>query len=481
MKIKIGVNFHNRFDIVKNGEWVGYAENIILNQMYDRICNWSSQFTYFNNIHFGTGSGTPTPDRTRLFSHLGTKTAEVEETIKALPTSKVTKKIVLRPEEYVGQTITEVGVAYGSSESSLITHAMIKDAEGNPLSIEKTDIDVIEIYATIFVTLIDSNGVIFLNESALSTSASWRMSNIVLEHLITEKTGYALEPNIMLESHNREHRTPYISTIAKKKPSVSVNTANRTRTYSVRFGVDEANYGASIYSVSLEGICRKVLNITHTLNGHIIGIGDGVRDTFEIPHSIINPVIKVNGSVNNNNTVTVFDEPNHRISPMLFAEELLPGNFSRLWAEPYEGLNISGSDPYLGGWKNTVSLRGKTLTMQMRGRSGSSITYLYLDTSEDGSNWTTRLTLSVRSSDGLREGQVLVDWDDLYYRLRTTSGVTDATLWIEPDESKISKVVFNTPPAAGDVITIDGIVPYYPKDENYVVDVTFELQFGEGV
>src|SRR5690606_23159649 len=107
MKIKAGVNFHNRFDIVKNGEWVGYAENIILNQMYNRICNFNS---YFVNIHFGTGSGTPTPDRTSLFNHLGTKTAVVEETIKALPTSKVTKKIVLRPEEYVGQTITEVGV-----------------------------------------------------------------------------------------------------------------------------------------------------------------------------------------------------------------------------------------------------------------------------------------------------------------------------------------------------------------------------------
>ncbi len=40
MKIKTGVNLHNRFDVVKNGEWVGYAENIILDQMYTRICNF---------------------------------------------------------------------------------------------------------------------------------------------------------------------------------------------------------------------------------------------------------------------------------------------------------------------------------------------------------------------------------------------------------------------------------------------------------
>lgn len=477
MKAKVGVNFHNRFDIVKNGEWVGYAENIILNQMYNRICNFNS---YFVNIHFGAGSGTPTPERTSLFNHLGTKTAVVEETIKALPTSKVTKKIVLMPEEYVGQTITEVGVAYGSSASNLVTHAMIKDAEGNPLSIDKTDIDVIEIYATVFVTLIDSNGVLFLNESAISISRTTPRSNVLLEYLISGNT--SLSPAIMLESHNREHRTPYISTIAKKAPSISVNTANRTRTYSVRFEINEANYGASIHSVSLEGVCRKVLNITHTLSGHVIGIGDGVQDTFEIPHSIINPVIKVNGAVNTDNVVTVFDEPNYRISPMLFAEELLPEDFSTLWAEPYTNYSLTVSSTfYLGGWKNKVSLRGKTLTMQMRGRDSGVTSRLELETSEDGSNWTTRLSLSGRSTDGLQERQILVDWDDLYYRLKTTNGFSVANLWIEPDESKISKVVFNTPPAIDDVITIDGTLPYYPKDENYVVDVTFELQFGEGV
>lgn len=474
MKIKAGVNFHNRFDIVKNGEWVGYAENIILNQMYNRICNFNS---YFVNIHFGTGSGTLTPDRTSLFNHLGTKTAVVEETIKALPTSKVTKKIVLMPEEYVGQTITEVGVAYGSSASNLVTHAMIKDAEGNPLSIEKTGIDVIEIYATIFVTLIDSNGVTFFNESIFSTK---RESNVLFEYLISERT--SLSPTIMLESHNREDRMPYISTIAKKTPSVSVNTANRTRTYSVRFGVDEANYGASIYSVSLEGICRKVLNIAHTLSGHIIGVGDGVQDTFEIPHSITNPVIKVNGSINTDNIVTVFDEPNHRISPMLFAEELFPEDYQlNVWAEPYADYSVTfEASRYLVSWKNKVSLRGKTLTMQMRGRSSDLTSHLELETSEDGSNWTTRLTLSGTYTAGLRERQILVDWDDLYYRLRAVNGFREGNLWIEPDESKISKVVFNTPPAIDDVITIDGTLPYYPKDENYVVDVTFELQFGEG-
>ena len=114
MEIKQKVNIHNRFDVhidnIETGEhleFVGY--NIILDQMWTRLCAGSS---YFSNIHFGTGTGTPTPARTSLFSHLGTKSAVTEETIKALPVSSWKRKIVLNPEEYVGETITEVGIAW---------------------------------------------------------------------------------------------------------------------------------------------------------------------------------------------------------------------------------------------------------------------------------------------------------------------------------------------------------------------------------
>ncbi len=57
------------------------------------------------------------------------------------PISKWTRKIVLNPEEYVGKSITEVGISdtYSTtkSKSYINTHALIKDAEGNLLSIEK--------------------------------------------------------------------------------------------------------------------------------------------------------------------------------------------------------------------------------------------------------------------------------------------------------------------------------------------------------
>jgi hypothetical protein len=158
MNVEQKVNIHNRFDAhidnIETGEHrelVGY--NIILDQMWTRLCGGNS---YFSHIHFGTGTGTPTPERTSLFSHLGTKSAVTEEIIKALPVSSWKRKIVLNPEEYVGQTITEVGIAYDSSATSLVTHAMLKDSEGNAISITKTSTDVVTIYATVFITFMNT-------------------------------------------------------------------------------------------------------------------------------------------------------------------------------------------------------------------------------------------------------------------------------------------------------------------------------------
>ena len=141
MNIKTGVKFHNRFDIEVRDKDTGKlkqsgeAENIILDREYTRVCNFNS---YFTHIHFGSGTGTLDPSRTTLFSSLGNRSAVVEEKIKAYPVSKVTKRIRLEPEEYIGQTITEVGTS--EATNAINTHALIKDAEGNPLSIDRKSV-----------------------------------------------------------------------------------------------------------------------------------------------------------------------------------------------------------------------------------------------------------------------------------------------------------------------------------------------------
>jgi hypothetical protein len=70
------------------------------------------------------------------------------------------------------------------------------------------------------------------------------------------------------------------------------------------------------------------------------------------------------------------------------------------------------------------------------------------------------------------------------YRVRVSSykGSNSGTqrFYIELLSSK-NNIEFNTPLSEGAIITADYTVPYIPKTEDYVLDVTMEIQFGEGV
>jgi len=473
MKIKAGVNFHNRFDIVKNGEWVGYAENIILNQMYNRLCNF---LTYFNYIHFGTGSGTPTPDRTSLFSHLGTKEAVVEETVKAFPTSRVTKKIVLMPEEYVGRTITEVGVAYGSSASNLVTHAMIKDAEGNPLSITKTELDVIEIYATVFIKFDTSNqDVKFYSRNT--------------NKLITYLTGGSYsDPQVYFGNSNAENtRYNYFGRfVSSASLTRSVSAAEKRVTYSTRIPINASNYDIS--EMGLEEICRINLEQAsiwspYTLTNVQLGVGDGVQTEFDLlRYDVSNVIVKINGQSTTNFTLANIDRSNRREKPgwMLVDPEATSVD-GRIYGGCFIGLTedvpitrIMPVDPdTIGGQQLEVTMSG--------GRAYEDITANFAG-SYDGINFT---NFATKSAYGLDTVTRIVDIpDNPYTHLRFSFsgwyGRVYRIDWINKNWKR-PLVIFNTPPAVGDVITVDYTVPYIPKTENHVLDVEFSILFGEGV
>ena len=278
MNVKAGVNFHNRFDIevrdLKTGELKqkGQAENIILDRMYERLCNFNS---YFDYIHFGQGTGTLDPSRNALFNKLGYKSATTEETIKAFPVSKWTRKITLNPEEYAGYKITEVGIS--DSSSYINTHALVKDAEGNPLSIDKTDTDVIVIYATVFVELQNkSENIYFTNLpnnnnllNYLLGGSSPSSSYINLGKKWTK--GNMLDDNIILS----------------KKGTLSTDILNRKKIVSTRFGITEGNgpiaeitvFNAFNATLPEVGVFEK-----YALKDVNLGVGDSVKKQFVIPN-----------------------------------------------------------------------------------------------------------------------------------------------------------------------------------------------------
>jgi hypothetical protein len=155
-KIGFSATLHNRFDIevidAATGEikQKAYAENVICTNLWSRIIT----STYFNYIFYGTGSGTPSSSDTSLFTHLGYGTPSTSDDVYTHDLAErvisLRRKIQLSETTAVGSTLTEVGIGYGTSSSNLVTHAMLKDMNGNAISIAKTDTDIINIYATVF-------------------------------------------------------------------------------------------------------------------------------------------------------------------------------------------------------------------------------------------------------------------------------------------------------------------------------------------
>lgn len=322
MNLNTGVKLHNRFDILKirDGEVIqrGVAENILLDRVYERL---TAGYGYFNKIHFGSGNGSPTADRRVLFSPIGYKIAEIDEVIKSVPNSKVTRKIVLNPEEFVGDTITEVGISESTSEIN--SHAMIKDSEGNTLSITKSDIDVVVIYATVFVTLNLGAGIELTGMPDDNVLLKW-----LLEDTTPSSTVYFESGSCGLESTGEQVGVVSDYLVKTSNASFVQDLTNKKRTITHRFGITDGN--GAVREIAGQNWFRLKMPAlgVHEQQAFVnieIGTGDGVEEGFKLPFNYVDDstlVVKKDGVTTNDYVIDKFvDDYNFRYDSFdLFAE-----------------------------------------------------------------------------------------------------------------------------------------------------------------
>ena len=441
MDIKQGTKIHNRFDIEVSDSITGelkqvaQAENILLDSIYTRLCGGSS---YFVNIHFGSGTATPVATNTSLNTHVGTKTAITEETIKAIPVSSWKRKIVLAPEEYVGDTIAELGIAYGSTASYLVTHAVLEDSEGNPISITKTSTDVITIYATVFITFDTTNTDLYYS--------SMPNSNKLVNYLTGDSAPYgSFGLNEIIAPYSR------LGSIASATWTSDVGNKQR-KTNTPRFGINDAN--GHVQAIDFTDLFRLKLPSTgifagQSYTGVNIGTGDGIEDTFDIPSRNIKDgtlVIKIDGT-----TTTAFTSAKTN----LIADLITPPSM------PSRGYSVS------------LSSDGTVLAVVTETTSPYVKIYDW-----SGTGWTERATPPSMPSNGYSvslssDGTVLAVGtytSSPYVKIYDWSGLINKTT-----------ITFTTAPSAGEAITADYTVNGVHKTDQYVVDVSFAIEFGEGV
>jgi hypothetical protein len=283
MKIKANVSIHNRFDIVvrdaetKEVIQKAQAENIVLDRIYTRLCSFAS---FFDQIVFGSGTGTPTPDRTTLFNRIGSKSATTEQLIRATPTSQWTRTCRLTSTEYNGQFIREIGISNDTTQIN--THALITDAEGNPIELEKTALKIIDIYATVYVTIYDVDWGLRFDGTGLRdylTGGSVASDSIGLSFV-------GVFGKDTLWHYQSATRTP--------------NVANKSVKTTAKFRVEHFNN-------DVQYICWKSTGLICTLprpgvfESRIrtdvpIGAGDGVKTVFMLPNKSVKDLyVYING------------------------------------------------------------------------------------------------------------------------------------------------------------------------------------------
>lgn len=274
---------HNKFEFVildkdsekKIGEFISY--NTLLDGYWATTVSPSSGT--LNYIQYGSGVETPLKTDTDLGNRIGGK-AITNVTIdrSTFYTDGVVKRrgqIRLESSEHVGQSISEVGFA-SSATSGLKTKSLIKDQNGNPISILKTDTMVIDIYATFYVSVplslisgddsyIRSNSSIL--DKLLTGTGSWDTTVTFHEEYKPDPFDRATAPPSFSGSLTPVYDAPN-KKITLTTPNIPAASGNQSGIRAI-----ELTPGLMLR------VPRPGVNYT-TILKEVVGIGDGVNTKF---------------------------------------------------------------------------------------------------------------------------------------------------------------------------------------------------------
>lgn len=503
MERNIKTAVHNRFDFevadAVSGEikqrYTSY--NIITNYFFERLMVMERKLY---GIQIGTGTGELSQTRRSLFAYLGCKVAETVECVKSYPTSYIRKKIVLRPGDFVGQRITEVGYSPSDGQGYIVSHSLLKDSEGNQIAIEKTATDVITIYATFYLTIGQPP-----DDSYVLTKPD---TNIIIKCVLEDTYpwpdaiigGYA---PLQYADEMEQARILQKSTIR-----FSGNTTTNVWTFpTTRFDYNEANVHM-VQSVGSSKVAAWRLPNSTTfpnvlLEQIAVGTGDGATTVFNCPVPSIVPQsekIRKNGVLLERGTDYTIDYENNQLElPELFISSD-PNNydvtggtmtsnsgmplieFCGYSVTPFRG--VMPDAPIIYDFRHPITINrfkiaGSSITTTPGTYFGMS-TDLHIDYSTDGENWTNLFTSGSLYTQSIQTDQWLdPEITARYFRLTSTASqalsanVKPCILfgYITPG------LTFTTAPAEGDIITMDCQVNRPFKNENWVLDFGFTVSF----
>lgn len=456
---------------------------------------------YSTYTFYGSGTGTPSASDTSLFHHEGAVENSITEN--GLDASNrvawITKYIQLSETTAVGVNLTEVGLGYGTASNNLCTHAMLQDMNGNPISILKSNTDIINIYATIYVHWSSDNYFanftfnagddpdlrkwVFGLGSRYAGNSYW-IFDLGKEAAMRRNTSYnTIAAGYYPLNYGNEHM------------SVSNDVSNKRSTWTFpRIGVNDGNINGGLGCMFIA--MNYVFNDDHTGTGcmmffdlpailggtditsEAVGTGDGSTTEYAFKFDYPSNVTIYKNGVRMSSGYTIKNIP----APGGSGAVGLSGHFRVIHPSSVAGAVHPST--------NMIVYNGTTSALVYTG------TVLYNRAYEVG-------VASLRNASG-RAFQVYAS-EDLEAWTKIYDGDTQATVAIAPEYqySKYFKVegegsgdmydymefncnssngkalMFDTAPANGDVITADYHSPYIAKDADHVFDLSITWQFGE--
>lgn len=333
IKINNKIKMHNTYECILIDTKTNKVKqkvkttNIVVNNFIKMLCLYNYNADSYKEIYncsIGTGTGTPQVTDTALFKLLYTVYGGYTVTCKRVSDTELVWRLtftVPASTEAVGD-ITEIGLS--TYNSNLLTHALLKDAEGNNISIHKTDIDKLIINVEIHVISNPSENFTPISGSGYPLHISDGLLRLAYSLGITAYTSYY--------KSNYSRSTLIKAAIINSGYNYtmySLQDTNRLVYSNNRLPANSFNnrYINAIHFSGL-GIIKfpSNLRLNTPVTGLSVGTGDGVTKQFDAPLDLFikdSDKIYIDGILQTRGVdYTIDNKANRHLRP-----EITPGSF----------------------------------------------------------------------------------------------------------------------------------------------------------
>lgn len=477
---------HNRWDIIKTNIKTGkktkaFGENIILNQFWNRYLSVNNA-TCLSYIHVGSSTTTPTATDTQLgakFTHYASAN-ELFDTSQWKTEGVIARQLSCRiqPNTYVGQTVSEVGFAYGTTATNLMTRSLLSDMNGNPLTITIGADEVVDIYGTFYFKISQKHNnnevnIFLINQhgtsNAIACKTAWNQNQIIYS-----AGGFAgvssIKPLFVTSRFTFKPESVFASDVG-----VAYDVLNKAVTFSPpNIGTSQNNITGGIASMFIGG-CQFITPCTgfpqSVITKEVVGTGDGETADFQTAFGLIlnNSTAKVFVDDIEVPTTIDFEKP-HPNTPLYSLIE---------YDELSDGILVSGAN---NAWATNESILFQNPYHAEVGiATFVNAVYMNMYASDDGVNWELAAvrsaaspgTTSVNAAYHYKRYWKLSPYGADTYPAFGATGITQV--------GTISKNVhLSIPPAAGSTVTVTYQPNVLAKDSNHIIkDIKLTLSFGE--